>query len=146
MNQALKQFGFLLQLCLLTFGLTAHGLTLDPSAVSPDALYERITSEASPQEDAFSNRPETLKRAHFPLAKTRISETGPFEKEEEEEVRTTGHSYKIITTSGSGSSAFFIASEPGFTRPDRALTPHPCGLEHAGPFKERTILYQLFRI
>lgn len=142
----MRRFGFFLQLCLLTFGIIAHALTLDASAVSADALYERITGESPAAADPIADRPDTFRRADFPLAKTRLVETGPFEKEEEEEIRTNGVSFKIITTSGSGTSAFFCAHNRPEPVLDALLATDPSGVATAGAAIPRRILYQVFRI
>lgn len=119
---------------------------MDASAVSADALYERIAGDTPTQADPIANRPDTLRRADFPLAKTKPVETGPFEKEEEEEVRANGVSQKIITTSGSGTSAFFCAHN----RPELVLGAVSAtglsGVAAGVATTPRRILYQVFRI
>lgn len=146
MNQALKRFGFLLQLCLLCFGLTAHALALNSDTFTPEALFERLTGDTRVTPDPFASRPDTINPSAFSLEKTRVAETGPFEKEEEEEVRYTGGSFKVPPFTGSGSSAFMgslalVPPGPISDGPLHLLRPH------AGSTSTRKhIQLQVFRI
>ncbi len=135
-----------MQLFLLVFGLTAHALALDPTDASPTSLLERISGAGEAQPDGYTTRPEVVKPADFSNEKPLPALTGPFEKEEEEEVRANGVSHKIITTSGSGTSAFFCAHN----RPEPVLdvlsAPGLLGVAAGVATTPRHILHQVFRI
>jgi len=146
MNQALKRFGSLLQLFLLVFGLTAHALALGPTDASPASLLERIAAAGEAHPDAYATRPEVVNPADFSPEKPLLAVAGPYEKEEEEEVRTSGFSFRDLPSMGSGSSAFFCA-----------LTTAPSGLQTAclssnqrppagSTSTRKHILLQVFRI
>ncbi len=146
MYPSLKRFGFLLQLCLLAFGITAHALALDPSAGLPETLYQRIAGDAQAEPLAIADSPDIFKRADFPQANTKIAEAGPYEKEEEEEVSSGGVSFKFLTHSGSGTSAFFctLATLAAGGDHDRLS-----GARYAPVTRtltRRHVLYQVYRI
>jgi len=146
MHQALKRFGFLLQIFLLVFCLTAHALALDPSDASPMGLADRIANSAEAQPDWLSSRPEVVNPSDFTTEKPLLAEAGPFEKEEEEEVHTPGISFKDSPAPGSGSSAFFCAQA---TAPPGLLTAYfPADRRSLARFTStrKHILLQVFRI